>query len=140
MDMNNIPPELLALLEEAIKGGTAEDQQAILAHQLRRQEGGQDAAMPQGLEVRGQYIAPSPLAFLSSTIKQIQGGQGAQNTTAQMNQNINTAQSGVRAGLLQQLLREYSQKAQAPGAPAQQGFSALDSPFQPRPPSPFMGG
>jgi hypothetical protein len=80
-----ITPELVAAAAEYF--GINEDAalQKMLHEQARK---ARETPMPQGLTVRDQYVAPSVLGVLSSTLERIQGGQDEQKALAQLQAGI----------------------------------------------------
>lgn len=111
--MDNIPPEIMALLEELSQGGMAEDQNDLLAAQYKTAGEMRKTPNPQGRTVRDQFIAQNPLEQIAATTQQIQGNMGQRDAMNQMNANLGTTGKGVRALMLAKLLRDY-QPAPAP--------------------------
>jgi hypothetical protein len=68
-------PELLDALAEY---GLIEPQQAFAMKQMAQADKMRDTPMPEGITVRGQYIAPSVLGVAASTIDRIRGGQDSE--------------------------------------------------------------
>lgn len=80
-----ITPELVAAAAEYF--GISEDAalQKMLHEQARK---ARETPMPQGITVRDQYVAPSILGTLASTLERIQGGQDEQKALAQLQAGI----------------------------------------------------
>jgi hypothetical protein len=149
----NIPPELLALLEEATQGGLAQDQLDPLAAQYKAAQHLRDTPMPEMRRYGDNHVvAPNAMEVAAAAIKQYRGNQQMNDVTGQRPEgvdvysNLAKSQQGWKAGILQRLLREYGNRGAAPTPQApfqspQGGFSALDNPFQqPQGPLPGLGG
>ena len=109
MDPSQIPPEIMALLEELSQGGMAEDQNDLLAAQYKTAGEMRKTPNPAGRTVRDQFIAQNPLEQIAATAQQIQGGMGQRGAINQMNDNLGVTGKGVRALMLAKLLRDYQQ-------------------------------
>lgn len=127
--------EIKAFLDALVQGGLAEDQQALLEHQMAQAQklrATQQPGMTSAHTMFGeQLLAPSPLANIAATIAQIKGGHQMNAilgstpidpTTGQpisMYRNLATSQNGVRAQL-QQKITEFlrNRSAKVPTAPS----------------------
>ena len=69
------PDELLKLLAEY---GLISPQQAFAERQMKEAEAARNTPMPEGQTVRGQFVAPHPLSYLASVMKQVKGGIDAE--------------------------------------------------------------
>lgn len=134
-----IPPEIMALLEELSQGGIAEDQNDLLAAQYKTADQMRNTKMP-GMRSYGDnhVVGPNPMEVAAAAIQQYRGGQMQRDSMDQMKGNVGTTGKGVRALMLAKLLREYQQPPeQAPtgtvgGLPTPPGAQGI--PFAQTPP------
>lgn len=118
--MNELTPEMMDLIEQLAAGGLAEDEQGVLAEQLRIANEMRKTPQPVGRTVRDQFVAQNPLETVAATMNQIQGGQGVRDTLAQSRSNMGTTAKGFRAAVLAEMLRR---KQAPPAPPPGQSFS-----------------
>jgi hypothetical protein len=151
MALQDIPADLLPLLEELQRGGEASLLQPVLAEKLRDMRDMRDTAMPKATTALGQdrfgtiIGKTSPLEYIASTMKQIQGGQGVRDTEAGMRQGVGDEARAYKAMMMARLLREYPEKGPAPtgvvgGLPTPPGAQGI--PFAQTPPweEPYFPG
>lgn len=118
---NNIPPDIMALLDQLSQGGIAEDMNPLLAQQYETAGQMRKTPMPITNDAgRGGIVAANPMQQAAAAIQQYRGGQGQTNTMRQMGQNVGTTGQGLRALMMAKLLREYDQPT-APQAPIEMG-------------------
>ena len=110
----DIPPELLALLEEATQGGLAQDQLDPLSAQYLAAKKLRDTGMPEMRRYGDNHVvAPNSMEVAAAAIKQYQGGKQMNEAMGQRPEGVNVynnlqrSQEGWKAGMLQKLLREY---------------------------------
>lgn len=122
MAYEDIPPELLPLLDDLIGGGNALDKNKILAEKLKRAQGLADTEMPASTRIIGQdkfgsIISPTnPMQMLAPFMKQVFGGQQEKDLYGQMEGNIDKGSVADRAYMLAQMLREYPGMEQTPAS------------------------
>ena len=117
-DVPLYPDDLINALADA---GLKNERKDLLQYNMKQAEQDQNTAMPQGLTVRDQYIAPSPLAVGASTLKQILGGQDQMRLQQQyadlLKQYASTAADKYRFDAASQRARNAQMKPARPTIP-----------------------
>jgi hypothetical protein len=106
--LEEITPELVQMAAEYF--GINEDA-ALQKLQYAQAQKARETAMPAGLTVRDQYIAPSVLGVASSTIERIRGGQDEQKALAQLQAGILRKKDINTSALMADLARRQAEAA-----------------------------
>jgi hypothetical protein len=123
IDQSQIPPEIMALLEELSQGGVAEDNNDLLAAQYKTADQMRQTPMPLTNNAgRGGIVAANPMQQAAAAIQQYRGGQQQRDSMDQMKANQGITGKGVRALMLAKLLRDYQTPPAAPKPPPGLGF------------------
>lgn len=122
--MANAPDSLLDALASY---GLLDDEQAMQMLNYKAGHEGANTAMPQGMTVRNQYIAPSPFQVVAATMQQAMGSQKQNAALAQMQANL------LRKGNYNRQIGEYErdfyrQQAAAEAAKQAQPQAATPDP------------
>jgi hypothetical protein len=134
---SQIPPDIMALLEELSQGGVAEDNNDLLGAQYKTAGELRRTEMPKAQMYGANHVAPiNPMEQAAAAIQQYRGGQQQRDLMDQMKVNQGITGKGARALMLAKLLRDYPVQAPqaAPVAPPTPGFSPGATP-----PGPFEG-
>ena len=115
-----IPPEIMALLEQMTSGGEASLTDPLLAQQYETAGAMRGTPMPEMRRYGANHVVgPNPMEFAAAAIQRYRGGQGQADAMAQMRGNAGTQAQAFKAAVMAEMLRR---KQEAPPTAPGQSF------------------